>query len=241
MNDDYNVFHLLIIAILGTILLTILIILFPAENLTNEPNAKLSITIAFIISCVFGISLAIKPSWIRRIFQNNKTARNTKMKSQTITHRISGHHVECNEFRGHTIKVKDQKICGGCTALAIGTVISIILILIWYVYPIKNSIWMYKGFFILGLFLIFQNIIELLLIKRQATVHFISCMFLIIGFFFVVISTYHLTGNIYFSMIGLIVTFIWLDTRIQASTWNHRIICKKCENTKCSDSQLQLH
>jgi hypothetical protein len=197
---------------------------------TNTFVDKLFVGGAFIGSGIFGISLAINPGWMKKFTKQLKKTSVTKpLKKPKI--KIKGHHPDCEKFKNHIINANSKSYCAGCLGLSIGSVISITAFIIYIITEVK-----YANFFqyliILGLFFIGIAYIEILVTKRNAVTHVISNIFLVIGFFLVIISMLEITGNKIYALIGVTFSFLWLDTRVQLSSWQHTKICKNC-NKSC--------
>lgn len=227
MNQAKNITNYLILSTIGAALI-IIIILFEATKIQDINNFdKLLISVAFVLSCVFGISLAIKPNWIQKI-SNRNTKPKTGPQRKINPRARQGHHPSCDHFRSHTIKIKNKVHCAGCIGLFLGGIISIVLIVIYLVLPSEIPFLVFQIFIISGFALISFNYLEIKLSVRNPRVHFVSNTLLIISFLFIVIGMFQLTGNIYLGIFGVVLSFLWLDTRIQLSEWHHESICKNC-------------
>jgi len=88
-----------------------------------------------------------------------------------------------------------------------------------------------KILILLGFVFIILNYTEILMPTRNAFVHVISNAFLVMGFFFIVMGVFELTGSVVAGVVGVIISFLWLDTRIQLSKWRHAVICKNCADS----------
>ncbi len=96
------------------------------QNIVHMSD-KLVVGGAFIISCIFGIYAAVKPD---RIYPKEGDGQQSQIK-------IIGHHPDCEEFNNHVIKIKNTILCPGCYGLALGAVISILLMSGYIVFPIE--------------------------------------------------------------------------------------------------------
>jgi hypothetical protein len=191
-------------------------------------NEKIWIGVLFIGVCIFGITIAIKPGWYRRIISYRRIVKSNNIKKPKI--RYSGHHPDCIIFRNHKINIGEKTFCAGCLGLSLGSLISIIFLSAYFLVSLQTSdIFLYFipiGFIIIGL-----NYLEILYSKRNAGIHVVSNIFLIISFLIITISIFQFTGNVIFGFIGILFSFLWLDTRVQLSSWQHNRICRKCKNS----------
>jgi hypothetical protein len=174
--------------------------------------------------------MAVRPNWIHRLGKDPSST-NQKSPEQSVLIRREGHHPTCKNFESHTITIGDKKHCAGCTGLALGAVIAILLMSIYILMPLEmnanvTELFLTTGFIIIGL--IFLKIMTM---PKRTSTHIISNAGLPLGFFFVVIGAFQLTGDVISGLIAVIISFLWLDTRIQISNWRHSIICKICKKS----------
>ena len=123
----------------------------------------------------------------------------------------------------------DKVLCAGCLGLASGSIVSIILTIAYIaIMPNETIQGVFQGFIVMGIALIALNFIEIAVPQRNAHMHVVFNGLLVAGFFLVVIGTYELTGRIAYGILAIILSFLWLDTRIHLSNWRHSVICRDC-------------
>ena len=222
-----KLFYYLILSIAaGFLILLLAFFSSPNTNVTTFYDRLLIVGIA-TIGCLSGVSLAFRPGWYRKpLHRTHINNTNTKK----IRNRI-GHHPDCNRFRSHTITINNKKICSGCLGLALGAVIAIILMIGYLFADIPKSIGIFYIFIISGLVIICFVYIEIILTKRSTIIHIVSNIFLMLSFLLLTIGIFEITGNRMYGIITVILSFLWLDTRIQLSKWNHSLICDNCKET----------
>jgi len=220
-----KLFYYLILSIAaGFLILLLAFFSSPNTNVTTFFDRLLIVGIA-TIGCLSGVSLAFRPGWYRKpLHRTHSNNTNTKK----IRNRI-GHHPDCNRFRNHTVTINNKKICSGCLGLALGAVIAIILMIGYLFVDIPRSTEIYFLFIISGLVIISFVYIEILLAKRSTIIHIVSNIFLMLSFLLLTIGIFEITGNRMYGIVTVILSFLWLDTRIQLSKWHHTIICQNCE------------
>ncbi|UCG69393.1 MAG: hypothetical protein JSV09_16735 [Thermoplasmata archaeon] len=226
MNRKWNLISYLIISIIAAILIILVSRFNQSEEGTIGFFDRLLVGGAFIFCCVFGLSLSLRPNWVRRLRKHERYGGHVP-ESQT-TKRHKGHHPDCRGFEGHTLVFYDSTLCAGCTGLAIGSLISILLTILSLGLSIDSSNSILYLLVSLGLIFIALNYIEILIPIRKAYAHLIGNIFLIIGFFLVIIGVFELTGSSAYGLLAVIFSFLWLDTRVQLSTWKHTDICENC-------------
>ncbi len=230
MKYKKNLWYYTLLSILGGALLLLLVFTMDSGNNSIDTIERLFIGGAFISSCLFGISLALRPNWIKR--HTKQAIHGTNPKTPITNYRKRhGHHPDCEHFSSHTYKIKDGVLCAGCTGLALGSFISIFLMIIYLIFFIDIPRVVLLIFIIVGMGFIALNYVEIGVLKRGAFTHIISNSFLVVGFFLVIVGVFQLTGNVIYGILALIITFLWLDTRIQLSNWRHAVICRNCNET----------
>jgi hypothetical protein len=157
--------------------------------------------------------------------QSNKH-KNLSKRTQTI--KLAGHHPICEPFGNHTINYKKYVFCTGCYGLVIGSIIAILIMILYILFNI--SITNEYNIFILGLgfLLTLINYIVTIWYHNTTAPHLLSNSLLIIGFLFIVIAIAELTGEASYGIIAIIFSILWLDVRIHLSQYKHRRICQIC-------------
>ena len=123
-----NIFYYIILSILAIIMLLVLVFFSSSNINTIGIYDKLFVGGVFITSCLFGISLAVNPGWIKRIM-NPRNQGKIRQQAQKPMRKRRGHHPDCNQFQNHTLRIKNKTLCAGCFGLSIGSLISIFLML----------------------------------------------------------------------------------------------------------------
>jgi len=227
LKQKINVIHYLILSIVAATLLIIL----AAFNISNTTSVgihdKLFMGGMFITSCLFGISLAVYPGWFKRFIKQEKLIP-TKNQIQKTARKRKGHHPDCIKFKDHTIRIKNKIFCAGCLGLSIGSILSIALMILYIVVGNELSFTTFYFFMFLGLILIGLVYIEIMIPIRHTTIHIISNVFLVISFLLIVVCIFEITGNKIYGGVSMLLSFLWLDTRIRLSNLYHTWICKNC-------------
>jgi len=222
-----NVFYYLILSIVAGFFILLLAFFESSGDTLFGFYDKFLVALLFIVICLFGISLAFYPRWYKR-FKSDKKVECIDEKDNKKTRRRKGHHPDCIQFKKHTLKIKYKAICAGCLGLALGSIVSIVLICIYLFFTVNYPV-IFHWFLILGLFLVFQIYLEIMISKRNTTFHIFSNVLHVVGFLLISISIFEITGSVICTSIAILISFLFLDTRIQLSLYNHSLVCKKCE------------
>lgn len=221
-----NIFSYLLLSITAVALALIMVLFRSSTTNTITFEDRLFVTGAFVISCIFGISIAIYPSWWKKFLR--RTDRKSNIGSEKTSRAFRGHHPNCVTFKSHSIMIKNKLRCAGCFGLIIGSISSVFMIAIFlFILPNLPLTTLY---FLLGLGLLVLPLIygEILLPKRHAVIHIILNIVLIFSFFCLTISVIEITRNAIYGILTTIICLLLLDTRIQLSNWNHTRMCNFC-------------
>lgn len=229
MKKIKNNFSYLFLIILAFVIIVSMILLKSSTSNTISFADRLLVAIAFISSCLFGISIAIYPNWWKTFLRikHNKSNIISRKKSR----KLQGHHPNCNNFKSHIIIIRNKPLCAGCLGLTFGSIISIFLMISFLFFlPIQPLITLYS-LFIIGFIVIPLIYFEIKIHKRKVIIHIFSNIILIIGFFCLTFSIVEITRKPIYGILTIILCFFWLDTRIQLSKQQHSKICNTCIET----------
>ena len=189
---------------------------------------------ALIVACSLGISMAVRPNWWRRRLCEEgveaEEAKEAEGGSKVVPEGPPrrGHHPICEPFRGHTISLGRKDRCAGCTGLAAGSVLVIVLSLIYAAYP-DTMEWLdglamaYVGtmLVVLTLFAAAAGGVES---RASLGLNFL----MVLGFGMVAVGLLESTGELAWGLVGVVLSALWMDTRIMLSRWNHATVCTVC-------------
>lgn len=231
MKQKNEVIYFMLLSIIAVFFLLILIYFGSSKIMIIDFYDRLLVGGLFIICCLFGISLAFYPGWYKKIMKTSKKKIDKKNDKKLLRKR-KGHHPDCDQFKNHVIKLGSKVLCTGCLGLAIGSIISVFLILIYLAFTGGKNLTLYYLLVFLGLIMIAFNFVEIMFPVRRRLFHIFSNVFIVVGFLFIVIGVFEITGSKTYAIIGIIFSFLWLFTRIQLSHRRHFLICSICKE-KC--------
>lgn len=226
MSRKGELAYYLVVSVIGACIVMAMTFFGSSEAENLDASDRLIVGGAFIGSCLLGISLALRPGWIGRAVGRGNGPSEGHGRAETRGRR--GHHPDCEGFASHVLTTDKGALCAGCTGLASGSVMAIVLMSIFVIIPARMSPGIPGLFVLLGIILIVVAFGEIALPKRNALLHAAFNGFLVIGFFFVVIGVFHSTGDATSGLLAIVVSFLWLDARIHLSNWRHAKICENC-------------
>ena len=172
MREIKNIFYYLLLSITAIILILIMVLAKPITTNTNNYVDKFFVAGIFFTSCLFGISIAIYPSWWRK--NKQKTNHPPNLKRPKTSRSFQGHHPDCNMFKNHIIFIKNKPRCAGCLGLITGASASILLIILYLTITLEISINIYYILLILGIIILIFVYIEIIISKRNKFFHTLS-------------------------------------------------------------------
>lgn len=230
MNQQKHVFYYLTLSTVAVILLIVLAFYGSGDDIKTIDHDRILVVWLFVIISIFGISIAIRPRWYKKFTKTHNQKINNQNIKQTLIER-KGHHPDCEQFNSHILTLKNKTYCTGCLGLAIGLTLAIFLAIGYIILVNEYQVTFYLLIFI-GIFLIILTYFEIFIPNRKPIVHIVLNACLMIGFLLIIISMLEISSNILYSIISIIFSLLFLDTRIQLSNYNHKLICLKC-NEKC--------
>ena len=227
MTRSPNVSYNLGLSIIGLAIALLLGSLNFPDNGSVGTDGKLLVGGALIASCCFGLSIALHPGWYRRRRGLNQHA----SEDEGIRRRMKGHHPDCTAFEKHRVLIGERAVCAGCLGIMIGSILGIVLMTV-YIVVVHSSL---KGsaqlLVSIGSVAIVLTYLEVAYPKRNVTLHVTLSAFLIMGFLLVAVGMLEATGSPIVGLLGVLLGFLWTNTRISLSNWRHALLCRKCGET----------
>lgn len=189
---------------------------------------KLVVGVSFILSCLMGIALAFRPGMLRELGMRRGGVRGGGERRGVVA--VKGHHPDCGSFDRHVTLIGERAVCTGCLGLALGSISALVLMLIYILGSWEASYSALMAIMIAGLSLVGLSILETAFYAGR-TAHMVMNSLLVIGFFLVVVSVYQLTGSPLYGLLAIVISFLWLETRVQISNWKHAEICGECSES----------
>jgi len=221
LSHTKNITEYIALSLLAAILLVILIVFTPQRQQTGFAT-NIIVATAFIASCLIGISMTLKPNWLR----NHHRLETNETPQQTPSRAFRGHHPDCEAFHSHTIEHRGKARCAGCLGLSIGLLVAIGLMTTNAVAPLLLSPSLF--WLLLGFLMIATVYAETILRWRQPISHVLANSLLAPGYALITIVVTQHTGNSIYGFFTLLLCFLWTDTRIQLSYWRHQELCASC-------------
>lgn len=186
---------------------------------------KLLVGVPFILSCLLGIVLALRPGLLKGFGGRKRSHRGIGEQWSEVA--VRGHHPDCGSFERHVMLIGERAVCTGCLGLVLGSISATVLMLIYLLSSWEAPYLVLVVIMITGLSLVALSLLETTFTSRRK-VHMLMNSLLVIGFFLVVVSVYQSTGSPLYGLVAIVISFLWLETKVQISNWQHVEICDEC-------------
>ena len=188
---------------------------------------RLLVGLPLSASFILGISLAVRPGWMKRLHKDTIHSADVSP-PQSPVRRRRGHHPDCEHFRPHTVTARGKVLCAGCTGLAFGSVASIVIVSLYV--SISTSVPQPTSSAIaaIGIALVAASMTDSELFQARGGERLFSNLIMPIGFLLVAVGLLETTGSAVYGLVGVLISFLWLDTRIRLSRRRHIRICGNC-------------
>jgi protein-S-isoprenylcysteine O-methyltransferase Ste14 len=204
------------ISIIGLILLSQM--LFKETTSIAVPYQSSFFLGFFSLICFLGFIASVSPRILRLKFHNAKSNPD-----------IRGHHPDCEKFKSHILVFKDAAYCAGCSGLAIGAILSLIIIVLYSIFGLGN-LSLELVFWFGGLFLtlgMLQHYIDF----GSPLVHFLLNIILVGGVAMIILTVDFMGTSIFVNMYTLAIILFWISARIRISQEEHIETCNQCSLT----------
>ncbi len=225
-------YYFSLMSLAGLFLLAVLVYYSPTAKIVYYPEEQL-ILLAFVLICMLGMVAAISPSLCSDLLDINKNQRsfskpNGDSNNNKSGNKFQGHHPMCENFKPHTFRLMDKKLCAGCSGLFLGALIAAIGTSYYYLYGIFNGADGQLIFLIGFVTVLIYLLQDLTLNLNHSSAKFFFNMILVLGSFLLLMGIIILQKNMFIQIFFLVLVFIWILARIDSSEKNHASICNEC-------------
>ncbi len=218
---------LAILSLAGAALLLLVVFLVQPFSGHVPSLDRLFVGGAFISSSILGFTLAVRPGWFKRTTHTSNPPSSPDSRMENAPGRI-GHHPDCGNFSRHVLRIGNRRRCAACTGLAGGSLLAIVLMSLYVIVPIELTFQVSLFLVLIGMFIVAVNQVDVVLPSRNPMVHSVLNAMLVLAFLSVVVGVLDITGNLVYGFFAIVISYLWLDTRVQLSNWRHAKICSNC-------------
>lgn len=227
MSEKDGAREMLILSIAGAVMVSAMAWLGVSVHADMQPLDRLIVDVPLLVSFSLGISLAVRPGWMRRHRKGDIHADDVGL-GRIPGRTRRGHHPDCEHFKPHTVEVGGDLLCAGCTGLALGSVVSIGLVGFFIFMQMDTPMTVSLLMVVAGTSLAVASMLHSELFNPRGYARLAGNVVMPVGFFFVATGLLETTGEAAFGLAGVLISCLWLDTRIRLSRRRHIRICRDC-------------
>ena len=227
MNRKQEALFFVALSVIGAIFVILVVWLRPATSAAIVFTDRAVVGGALVLSCALGIGLALRPNRIRRLALRQHHG-GIPEQSKAPARRRQGHHPDCVWFDSHRLVIGGRALCAGCTGLAVGSIVAVVLAVFYLAFSPGIPVETARALIGVGLVILAVNYIGIASPSRKAASHAFSNAALVVGFLLVTVSVLELTSSLAYGLLAVVLSFLWLDTRIRLSGWRHSQTCEEC-------------
>jgi len=214
----------------------------PPKVQESFPWRKTVVGSIFGSICILGILAVLFPKDCSRAFHFKEEDRHDKKSSnpgqsrfvsQKASLSMRGHHPNCEGFSAHVFRVNNRTFCIGCTGFLFGALIILVGTILYFFlgWHVTHGSLPLVGVGILG---IAFGLLQFPLFSFQLSfLRFFSNTFFILGTFLILTGIDALVQSLVIDSFLILLSILWLFTRIALSQWDHGRVCHACKLTTC--------
>ena len=205
----------------------------PEETFTYR---NLTIGTIFGLVCTLGILAALFPSSCLLIPQFWKNNRNHRYQSNMHKENWRAHHPSCENYITHVLSIGNSKFCATCYGLMVGAIIALI----------STSLYFFGGLsmenpviiVLIGTIGVTLGLLQSALPKfSNSIIRFFASISFVMGTSLMLISIDSATNSLSIDLFLIILSILWILTKIKLSQRDHRSTCSKCSTKSCRNNK----
>jgi hypothetical protein len=212
-------------------LLFLILIVYNSKSSTIGPIQNIT-SLIFILICLAGMFAAYYPTRCTEVSSFKSGELSNEPVNNGGKPGFSGHHPQCETFKGHTFTLFGKKLCAGCSGLFSGAFFAVVGTIIYQLHGFGDHgpILFWAGFLMVLVSLLQISLLDVNINWLKFVFNFI----LVFGSFLILVGIGEMNRGVLVYAYFLVLVFIWILTRISTSETNHAGICSGCPSkTSC--------
>jgi len=146
---------------------------------------------------------------------------------------LRGHHPTCDVFSSHVFRFGGRVFCATCSGLFLGALLSLVGVVVYFF-----GGWFVGGDVLLvglvGMLGVGFGLLQSLVVRvGWGFVRVLSGLLFVVGALFVLVAVDVLAHDFFLDVFLVLLTVLWLVTRIYLSQWEHTRMCSACGSESC--------
>jgi hypothetical protein len=228
---NLSLFFLVFVSIFG-LLLSVLFV-FSLPNLGDDFEfRRIVVGSVFGAVCVLGIIGGLYPRSCSSVLDFQKLDRTAQSSSGLNVSTFKGHHPTCGCFSSHLLHFGERRFCATCSGLVVGAVVVLFGVGFFFFGNIgimeADSLLVVAGAVGVAFGLLHPSVFRL-----RGVVRFFASTVFVVGAFLVLVSVEDAVKNTSIDLFLVLLSVLWILTKVSFSRWEHQQICSHCSLEAC--------
>ena len=223
------------ISIFG-LLLSNFFVFNPSMSEENFAYRNLTIGTMFGLVCILGILAALFPSYCLVIPQFWRNSGNHRHQPNMHKENWRAHHPSCENYVTHILSIGNSKFCATCYGLMVGATIAFIFTSLYFFGGLSTgnpSIMVLTGTTGVTLGLLQSALPKF----SNSIIRFFASISFVMGTSLMLISIDAATNSFSTDLFFIILSILWILTKINLSQRDHRLTCSNCSTKSCRNNK----
>lgn len=230
-SRNLSLIFLVFVSIFG-LLLSILFV-FSLANLGDSFEfRRVVVGSVFGTICVLGIIGGLYPRSCSSVLDFQKPDTFATGSSKLSMSTFEGHHPTCGCFSSHLLHVGERKFCATCSGLVVGAVAVLFGVGFFFFGNVEiieaNSLIVIAGAAMNAFGLLHPTFLRL-----RGFIRFFASIMFVAGAFLVLVSVEDAAKNTAIDLFLVLLSVLWILTKVSISRWEHQRICSQCAFEAC--------
>jgi hypothetical protein len=232
-SASLTMLFLIAVSFFGIVLAVVFAVYPPAAHddfALRKPVADLALAVV----CVLGIFAVLYPGSCAGIagFKNQgKTAHGFSGSRIKV---LRGHHATCESYATHVIKIGNRVFCASCSGLFVGAVIVLVCISLFFFLNLRIEEEPFVPVSLGAVSVAAALLYPVVPVKFQTGfTRFFAGVLLAVGSFLVLAGVDEAAESLSVDLFCVVLSVLWLATKMSLSQWEHRRICTRCSLDSC--------
>jgi hypothetical protein len=238
---NLTVLFLVSVSIFG-LLLSIVFAAFPPKLEDNFAFRNTVVGSAFAAVCVLGIVAVLYPDPCSRILNFEKRDGYESSSRRAHESGLRGHHPTCEGYSTHVLHIGDKRFCATCSGLSVGAIVVLVGVGLYFFgnMRIAENPLMLASMGVVGLILglFYPSVTPKF---DNGFTRFSAGILLAAGSFLILVSMEEAAANTSIDLFFVVLSVLWILTRMSISQWEHQRTCSNCSSASCAVKKEKMH
>jgi hypothetical protein len=222
---------LITVSIFGLVLSTFFVLL-PHTLEDNFSFRNIAVGYAFSTVCILGTAAALFPSSCSAIPKFRKPNKHDQSFQTIHETALRAHHPSCENYSTHILSIGNRKLCATCSGLVVGAAVALF----------GSGLCFFGGFRLGDPFMLVSmgaggvalGLLQSALPKfSNGLTRFLVSILFVIGTFLMLVGIDSAVENISIDLFFVVLSVLWILTKIALSQKDHQQTCAKCLKQSC--------